>query len=378
MLNPRAPTAKPGHVIFFLTIITMALIAPATAMSASQLTFYVANNGANAPDCGLSRSAPCRSINHTVSIAPAGSRIVVGPGRYGDVNGDGVLQGPDEEEPCRSDASMLCVKKRLTLESSSGPHATVIDAGGTGGLGWTVVYLGADGIVFGGRDKGFTVTGGSFGGLVIGGLGGSADVSVIGNLFYNNSQVGLAVAGVPPGRTVIADNDIRDCGSAAFIVNGDGGGTVIVDHNTATNSETGFRIAFFGQQIMRNKATGNNIGFAINAHIAFLSDNIAVGNRIGILARAFERDVQYLTRNTVTGNFGNGIQYDEAGGTFKLHGNNIFGNGGFGLLAGSENVDATNNWWGSPSGPGSDPADAISGAGIRAVPFSTHAFTTAN
>ena len=59
-------------------------------------TLHVANNGIDSDTCGAG-SAPCRSISRAIVNAAAGDTIVVGPGRYGDLNGDGSFGGPGEE-----------------------------------------------------------------------------------------------------------------------------------------------------------------------------------------------------------------------------------------------------------------------------------------
>jgi hypothetical protein len=62
--------------------------------------------------------------------------------------------------------------------------------------------------------------------------------------------------------------------------------------------------------------------------------------------------------------------------------NNIFANGAFaalncGIRANSgATVLAPDNYWGAPTGPGGDPADATCGAGsVTVTPFATKPFT---
>ena len=45
------------------------------------------------------RTAPCRSISRGIANAADGDTIVVGPGRYGDLDRDGTLSEPNEEGP---------------------------------------------------------------------------------------------------------------------------------------------------------------------------------------------------------------------------------------------------------------------------------------
>src|SRR5687768_2789620 len=59
---------------------------------------HVANNGVDTSTCGA-RDDPCRSITQAIANAKAGDTLLVGPGRYGDVNGNDVLGEPEEEMP---------------------------------------------------------------------------------------------------------------------------------------------------------------------------------------------------------------------------------------------------------------------------------------
>ena len=49
---------------------------------------YVTNNGVDNQACGT-KAAPCRSISQAIAYAKDGDKILVGPGRYGDLNGNG-------------------------------------------------------------------------------------------------------------------------------------------------------------------------------------------------------------------------------------------------------------------------------------------------
>ena len=64
----------------------------ATAGAGHAATLYVANNGVDGAGCGT-RLAPCRSIRQAIGLASDGDRIIIGPGRYGDLNGDGAFDG---------------------------------------------------------------------------------------------------------------------------------------------------------------------------------------------------------------------------------------------------------------------------------------------
>lgn len=63
---------------------------------AAAATLHVPNHGEDTPECGTRRQ-PCRSISAAIAHASEGDRIVVGPGLYGDVNGDGDFNDPGDE-----------------------------------------------------------------------------------------------------------------------------------------------------------------------------------------------------------------------------------------------------------------------------------------
>ena len=113
-------------------------------------TMYAAGNGVDGPGCGT-KASPCRSISQAVDNAPAGDTVIVGPGVYGDVDGDGVFEVGDEFgfPFC---GCLLGIDKAVTVLSSAGAAATVIDARQTPALR-SVLLLGS-GIVFGKPEKG--------------------------------------------------------------------------------------------------------------------------------------------------------------------------------------------------------------------------------
>jgi len=59
-------------------------------------TLYVANNGVDSITCGPSVS-PSRSITQGITNAAPGDTVIVNPGKYGDVNGNGTLGESGEE-----------------------------------------------------------------------------------------------------------------------------------------------------------------------------------------------------------------------------------------------------------------------------------------
>jgi hypothetical protein len=119
-------------------------------------TWRVENYGVDSSTCGMS-AAPCRSITQAIANSSGGDIISVGPGRYGDLDGDGTLGNiPGEEVGCGG-GCLIDVRKRLTIRSTHGAGVTVLDAG-RASLPDGVALL-TDGVVFGQQGSGFTITG---------------------------------------------------------------------------------------------------------------------------------------------------------------------------------------------------------------------------
>src|SRR5882762_1911560 len=128
-----------------------ALLAIALSASAQGATVYVANNAVDGPSCG-SKTSPCRSISQAVNtIAADGDTIVVGPGRYGDLNNNGTLGDSPGEESGAFGCAVL-IGRPVTITSSSGAAETTIDARNVP-IGCNVGIIGA-GTTFGKPGKG--------------------------------------------------------------------------------------------------------------------------------------------------------------------------------------------------------------------------------
>src|SRR5262249_55607768 len=151
-------------------------------------SLYVANNGVDGPGCGPTES-PCRSIGQAIARAVSGDSIIVGPGRYGDLNANGVLGEPGEENPDAFSPGcgcMLGINKGVRLISSDGAAETVIDAR-TIPSNTNVLIIATD-VQFGKPGEGFTVTNpsGSGSGIVIDG----SNVRVMGNQVFGFNSDG--------------------------------------------------------------------------------------------------------------------------------------------------------------------------------------------
>jgi hypothetical protein len=140
------------------TVLLLAALLLGVAAPTRAASVYVANDGLDGPSCGAKKS-PCRSIRRGVVNAADGDTVIVGPGRYGDLNGDGVLSGPGEEIPTGC-SCMLAIDKPVSVVSSDGAAVTIIDARAVSGISGTynVVLFNMDGHAFGAPGKGFTVT----------------------------------------------------------------------------------------------------------------------------------------------------------------------------------------------------------------------------
>ncbi|HYO55449.1 right-handed parallel beta-helix repeat-containing protein [Archangium sp.] len=333
-----------------------ALWLPPTLMAAPQAewtrTLFVANNAIDSATCGTS-NAPCRSLSRAIDNARNGDRILVRPGRYGDLNGDGDFNDPGEEAAevgfgCRC---MILVDKRLVIESTDGAAATVLDASGAR---LDVVNITASHVVFGGNGRGFTLTGarktGDDDGIGMD-VHAARGVRVIGNVALGNRSVGFAIQG---SRHTVRNNISSDNGHGFSLGATEEGHLIIIGNVATTNGNDeefghGFQISGESQLSVSNRSIGNDgVGFFLyttNGSEFVFKENDAIGNR------------------------GVGI-WVQQGPQLELHRNNIFGNlgvaiGGFfpplpncGLANNSgSTIDATRNFWGAPTGPGPDPAD---------------------
>src|SRR5688572_9374211 len=96
------------------------------SVQADAATLRVENVGIDSATCGITPS--CRSISQAIANAVAGDTITVGPGRYGDLNGNGYFDDPGDERPGNGAACMICITKRVRIVSTHGASVTIIDA----------------------------------------------------------------------------------------------------------------------------------------------------------------------------------------------------------------------------------------------------------
>ena len=330
-----------------VTTLVVATFLCLTATGAFAATLKVASHGVDSPTCGSS-AAPCRSIGRAIALAPAGAKILVGPGLYGDVNGNGAVGDADEE--VASPAGMVTVDKPLLVLSTHGAGSTVIDASGTTAV--AAVAITASGVVFGKKNKGFTIVHAGADGLHV--VAGADGVVVAGNVALSARVYGFSFHGL--GALVRNNWALR----AMVGFNGAAGSILELEGNVASgNRNVGFNfLDIGGATVRRNVATANGIGFYL-----------------GVGAPSFTT-LEDFSWNTVAANRFYGLRIDafnvpEHGFTQSMRDNNVYGNGTWpysqyancGLVVNNYSpmlftVDAAQNFWGAPS-PGPDPGDAL-------------------
>lgn len=365
-------------------------------------TVFVANDGTDGPTCGA-KKAPCRSIGRAVANAGAGDTIVVAPGHYGDLDGDGTLGEPGEEKltsACGSAMgfSVLCLDKPVTLLSRDGAASTVIEARMVP-QDYAVV-VSAPGTRLGAPKKGFTIVAGEVlglrspllvfgnGGTVIGnrlaGHFGGAAVGGSGHVFKTNQLRGVPL-GVNGSAHQVVGNEIADasatgisifrcrgCRVAGNLITRSGGNGIQVGDDDPDRAGPGNVVEGnvvsaslghgFGSVRLSATSVATNVLFRANV----ASRNLGAGFQV-------DGTNFTLTGNVAIGNGVAGVQVDPLSAPPVLTANDFIGNGGGGDLCGVLNLSpqqiaATQSYWGAATGPGPRPADdACSGSGAGAV-----------
>jgi hypothetical protein len=388
--------------------------------AASAGTLFVTNNGVDSANCGA-EAKPCRSISQALTNAASGSTIVVGPGRYGDIDGDGRFESPGDERPQRRDystphgppialACVVCILKPVHLLSKDGAAATVIDAGATT---YHVVQIAAQNVTFGDVDRGFMVTGGVVPGDGSDGGDGlnlaAGPAKIVGNIARANLGNGfdLVPGGEPPvaishfgngldGSVLATDNLAVDNAGFGFrVVGGTSTNYVLMNNNVSTGNGGG--VELFGSAphiITHTLVSGNVAGISVDGGPFQFTHNVVVSNtRFGFSffdKLEILRGQNSLILNDIIGNGSAGVTIGETSVPVVINRNNIYGNGvadgsNCGVAVFHNSADALNNYWGSAQGPGSDPADNVGelplcngtavDAGVPATkPFATQAF----
>ena len=309
-------------------------------------TLFVGVTGSDAAPCGA--KSPCRSISRALALAAEGDRIVVGPGRYGDLDGDGVLGEAGEETPTPGCGCMLAVNKPVSLTSSHGSAATVIDARGVD-VATNVLLLMTEGEV-GRPGKGFTIT-----------------------PTARSACTALAIDSV--------NIDVRGNQIAKDAASPTGGGSgirtvpfpepMVIEGNQVTGFTIGMQIEGTGKVVRRNQVALNEVGIA--ADHGTIDGNVVTANVRGIDSAGSAR----IVNNTLYGNTELAL-FISAGFTGVIAGNNIAGSDSICDLYnnGVPTLVAAGNWWGAATGPA--PGRVCNGIGVTTTfaPFATKPFKT--
>jgi hypothetical protein len=359
-----------------------ALVAMLMALAVDDVaakTLAVAVSGTDDAGCG-GKTTPCRSLARAIANAAAGDSIVVGPGRYGDLDGDGVLGETGEEPSPEAANNSITIDKPLAITSRDGALATVIDAGGAD---TDLVRITANGVVFGKPKKGFTLRNTAFGrdGLIVSGTAGNT-VVVAGNrvmetntgfaatapgvTFTGNQSVGNRLFGFAffgPGFRLIGNEALANGADGLRVATAGDGGQIVGNAFIGNGSQGVLAQPDLGNLVFRgNVASGNaGSGFAIGTSGVTITGNVANANGgSGFLANGTGIT---LTKNSAYANGQDGIAIGFLGEGVVANANNVAGNdlAGGGRCGISKFLataaDATGNFWGAPTGPGPAPAD---------------------
>lgn len=326
----------------------------------SSTVLNVANNGIDSSSCGI--TSPCRSISQAIVNASPYDTIVVGPGLYGDLNGDGVFSSPGEEmsgDPAR----MIKIIKPLTVESRSGAGVTVLSAGGAS---LDIVGIFSNDVIFGKPNKGFTMTNSQGSGMDV---FQAKQITIQANVAIGNRGNGFMGHG--SSNVVLIGNTASDNQANGFF-NDNGCNDYIYKNNLASRNYAGFEIAgSIKNTFMFNVTNQNTYGFDVWGNDHEFLNNTATGNLInGFEIRGSRHKIQ---SNVIVGNRNRGINFLGTPDSV-INKNNIYGNSDCGLYNNSSKISARNNFWGAATGPGEDPADKVCGNQVIFIPFATHEF----
>ena len=302
------------------------------------------------------------SIQDAVNAASAGDTIDVAAGTY---------------------SEKVTVNKAVTLDGAqfghdgatgrpASPGESIMNAN----AGTTPFYLTASNVVL----DGFTIQGVTnanvFGfGVLVG--AGTSGAHVLDNIIQNNIA-GLSLANnSASNQAVIQHNLFKNnnqpgpaSGSAIYTDQYNAGGTltnVLIDSNTFINNQNAgmvFASTFAGSQshitISNNSFTSNGNAVALfNTNSATISGNTITGSTASQIVIYDGSSNVLVTNNFITNGFTRGIRVDNSGGGpnsfITITSNYIAGNATTGLEVGSTGyvgtLDATRNYWGSPTGP---------------------------
>ena len=332
--------------------------------------FYVSSAGKDSSTCGAA-SAPCRSLGKALENATSGDQLVVGPGRYGDLNGNGSFADPGDEQPDFVRGCMICVDKSIRVVSKSGARATFLD--GTSPIPLYGVMMTGSEVTL----DGFSITHAARGGVMVSSDGGGK-AQLLNNIAVDNVCEGNCLT---TGFTVFAGNSPTNVIGNLAIGNGDGfnlqangiGKFIARDNKAIRNDGNGFLLFHFTASDAFNEffivdsmqSIENGVGYVIVGHDLQISSSVAIANRShGFMVRGEHHRMYHLVS---VFNLGAGLHV-EASGPLTFTDGDIYGNQGL-STDGRRNCGVINTsgiasevkiaaYWGAPGGPGPDPADA--------------------
>jgi hypothetical protein len=356
------------------------LFTSAAGATAPGNTLFVANDAQDSATCG-GYTTPCRSISQAIANALAGDTIVVRPGRYGDRNFDGVLPdyvGEESGTTIPGSQGAVHINKRVTIVSTDGAEATIIDAVGAASA---VVEIAADGVRFGEKNAGFTLLGGASFGIV---MEHHTNVVVAGNITRGHSFAGFLLKS--SGVVEVRQNTTTGMpGLAMWLIGNSPSAYFIASDNTSFGNGVGMTVSGLGpNRVIGNHIFNNDTGLQISYGASRVAQNQFHGNFVGARVSVDSSEVLApgltITRNNFFGSRNVGLSFEPgAAAATRVRENNFVGNQGCGTNNRSDlALDARNNYWGSPSGPGFlDPANDACSFGPQpttSAPFSARAF----
>lgn len=222
------------------------------------------------------------------------------------------------------------------------------------------------------RVRGNTVTGNSHGINIVG--RNSEDNTVAGNHVFENRQIGIRIK--ESERSVVRNNIVRR--NAWDGINlWSAGGSVARDNVVVGNLDgDGIVVNNAGNVTARDNyiadhTSGDSYGIRLKSDVGSFRavGNVIRNNTHGILLEPYASGSATVRRNRIVDSAESGVVVPKLTNIAPvgIHDNAISGNGAFGVESGWENkvVNATGNWWGHPSGPGSPGTpltDPVSGA----------------
>jgi nitrous oxidase accessory protein NosD len=342
------------HLRAMRNILAAVILCGVVRVANGSVSVYVGIAGTDGPTCG-SKQSPCRSIGQGIANAAVGDTVVVGPGLYGDINANGVLGDPGDENPAVFSPGCGCVlgiEKSVDVTSSDGAGATVIDARGIPAI-QNVAVLNSN-LSFGKPGKGFTVT--------------STATSHSTGIGVDGSGVTIA------GNQVVGPSTGSDTDHGIGTVINDGE-TILIEGNQVTGWNLGIDARGVGKTVRKNEVARNFLGVADSTGGSAIVGNVLTDNFIALALYGAGTDV---VGNAFYGNrFAMQLLSGFTGGSIAK--NNFIGNEPIANCAvfndSGTSVLAANNYWGAASGPGPDPADAsCGGSAVTSTPFAIKPF----